>query len=281
MKTIYKLTLIIAIALSAFACEKEIDLNYKSVDKIYVIEGFTNDTASFVSITRTTDMYEPIDTTSKGRVTNANVIIKDSQGIEHTLLANDSGIYVNNTLRANNPLENYTLSVNIDQKTYESKAQLMPRAEIDTLLFCSQTIMSPVTMYSCHIIMTVDPMKESYYHYILRHNGKRIITQIHKEEAGKQTKTNIFIPIGVRNSEGKLILDKDTERELKEGDTIELEMRQLDVHTYHYLASVYAADQTNYNPLPHFTGGALGYYLPYFISKHTETFLLDKVLSLD
>ena len=281
MNIAYKTIKVLLIILSFTSCTKEIDLNYKSVDKLHVIEGFTNDTATIVSITQTTDMYQPIDTTPGGRITNASVKIEDSKGISYTLMPNDSGLFVNKDLCAKDPSESYRIVVNIDKKTYETAAQLMPRVEIDTLKLFSQTVMKPVELQSVQVIITVEPMKEYYLRFTLYHKGKELSTQLRKKEVNMKTQMSVFFIYAAKDKDGKIVIDSETKEEIEVGDVLEVELQHLDAHTYNYLISVANVDQTNYNPISHFSGGALGYYHSYFISKKTETYSPEKVHSLD
>ena len=73
------------------ACEKEIDLDYRSVDAIYVAEGCMTQEKTTVRLTTTQDMTD--NQTNAHNVEGAVVVISDEDMVLDTLHYTGRGVY--------------------------------------------------------------------------------------------------------------------------------------------------------------------------------------------
>lgn len=275
MKTTY-LILFAAIALCFAACQKEIDLNYRPVNKLYVVTGYTNDTISTVRITRTVGMYDSIDTSPSARITDAKVSLRSEDGKEFLLTPNDSNDFVSTEVLAEVPMSKFDLSVQVGKELFATSVQLMPSAVMDTVEFFSQTVMAPLKLYYGKIVVRTEEGANCYYRYIVRHEGEEIFSDLYKHESGMPSVVSLTFLCGASGEDGKIIVDPETERELHEGDNMEVELQRIDLHTYNYLHSVSIMGQTNSNPIPYYQGHCLGYYHAYFPVCTSLPFLFSK-----
>lgn len=258
---IYYILIAIA-AISLASCKKELEINYCPTDKFYVVTGYTNDTITSVRITQTTDMYNPIDTSIFARLTDATVTLRKSSGKEYDLTPNEFNDFVSTELLAKEISEQFDITVKIGKELFTTSAKLMPPVKIDTIIYQSQALVAPIKLHFIQVLTTKESKTKSYYRYIVRHNGHRILSSLCNIVSPFPTINQSFI-LGTSGEDGKIIIDTKTKRELHDGDEIEVEVQHLDAHTYNYLYALDIIGQTSNNPPAHFDGGCLGYYHAY------------------
>lgn len=130
-KQLANLFIIPTIACALSSCEKELDFEYHDIDPILVIEGALTQDNATVSLTLTTPMDEPMNTT---RLTDAVVKITDLTANSEVLLSPDgNGCYMADM----EGLETHTyrLSVERNGKHYSAESTMLPSVEITGMEF--------------------------------------------------------------------------------------------------------------------------------------------------
>jgi hypothetical protein len=135
MKTFKTILIISSILVTFSACEKEIDLDLKDSEQLFVIEGIVHDSLgdNFVSISKT----RPFDNNDAIEiVSNASVQIKDGVGGVFNLTEVDTmpGYYTNSNL-IGVAGRTYELNVNINAEIFRATSFMNPRIEIDSLTY--------------------------------------------------------------------------------------------------------------------------------------------------
>lgn len=119
------------------SCRDEIILNLNTTGPIPVIEAnISNDSVPFkVKVTTTANYYS----LSIPFVSDAQVIIKGSDGINDTLVHDSAGYYLSKAIHPCKVGHTYTLTVNYKGKTYSAAEVCRPQEPIDSL----KTIFTP------------------------------------------------------------------------------------------------------------------------------------------
>lgn len=139
------------------SCEKEIDLDLKESDQLFVVEGIIHDNIGdnfvLISKTRPFDNNDPVE-----KVSNAIVQITDGDGGVFNLFEVDTipGYYTNSNLTGIAG-RTYELSVNINGNIVTGSSVMNPRIEIDSLTFSEDAFSEDETEYiiMCHF---TDPL---------------------------------------------------------------------------------------------------------------------------
>ncbi len=262
-------TIIFLLALAALvvsSCSKEIDLGYRSVDKVTVIEGFVTNEGVSVVITTTRDIT---DTTHYSCVDDAFVILSDSNGWSEELVYSQAdSAYVSPSEAKGVPGITYTLSVTREGQTFTSQALMHEGAEITEGRFCYYKVLFlKQLLFSAKVQDIAD--EDNFYHYIFyRANGERYTESVmtDKKVPGGELDFNIMC-VDEESTMSDWDMDMVEERFVSEGDEFTLEMRSIDEQAYNYLYSLGMSGMTSSNPIANFTGGALGYFSAHSITR--------------
>ena len=118
-------------AMMLVSCEKELDIKYRDIDPIPVIEGALTTGGATVALTMTTPMDEPMDRT---RLTDAAVELADlTSGEIVTLTPDTNGDYVSDIPGV--PGHDYRLTVSRAGAVYTSECRMLPAPEIAGMEF--------------------------------------------------------------------------------------------------------------------------------------------------
>ncbi len=256
------IVLVSVVVLLLTACEKEIDLGYRSIDPVYVVEGRVTNETTEVLITRTRDMEDGEITAG---ISQATVTLAKGNGLPETLRYDDDGYFRPLSLWTGEPGITYSLQVVIGENEFTSQSVMHGNVTIDELYFRWLKVMNERVLF-CTFTFTDRPGEDNYYCYRMYRNGENY-------------KWNVFHD---RGSDGELIVkdltcmteqmakdnkEEDWEDILYEGDVIEIELQTIDRRTYDYLYSVGLSERTSANPISNFNGGCLGYFSAYSTTR--------------
>ncbi len=245
-----------------FSCNKEqiIELDLSSAPVQYVIEAIVTDEAKpySVRITQSVNFDQANDFPA---VQGALVIISDNAGQTDTLVEKSAGWY--ETLEAKSGVsgQTYTLQVWINGKLFMAKSTMPYVVPFDAL----SVINLPFGGDNTLVLMPLfkDPAGlGNNYQFVQSNNGKR--------------QPNIFV-MDDRNNDGSqissLLIAPDLETNI--GDTITVEMRNIDRATYKYFIALDASNGNGpnasvpANPDNNFEGACLGYFSAYTVQRRT------------
>ena len=245
-----------------FSCNKEeiIQLDLSSASIQYIIEGCITDEARpyAVHITQSVSFDQPNDFPA---VKGALVIISDDAGQVDTLVEKTPGWYETRESKSGVYGRTYTLQVRMDGKVFEAKSSMPPVVSFDDL----RVISFPFGGENTLVLMPFfkDPAGlGNNYQFVQSNNGKR--------------QPNIFV-MDDRNNDGSqistLLIAPDLET--KTGDTITVEMRNIDRATYKYFIALDASNGNGpnasvpANPDNNFEGACLGYFSAFTVQRRT------------
>lgn len=120
-----------AATLPLLSCEKDLDITYREIEPITVIEGQLSMQGANVRITMTTPMAEPMDSTL---LTDATVALTDlTDGTFEALIPDQCGVYTG--MKAGVPGHLYELSVVRDGKSYAARCEMSAPTDLLALEF--------------------------------------------------------------------------------------------------------------------------------------------------
>lgn len=245
-----------------FSCNKEeiIQLDLSEAPAQYVIEGQVSDETKpyTVRITQSVQFNQANDFPS---IQGARVVISDNTGQIDTLFEKSPGWYETQKVKTGVPGQTYTLHVWIEGKLFKAKSSMPHKVPFDDLT----TIHLPFGQENALTLMPSfkDPAGHgNNYQFVQSNNGKR--------------QPYIFV-MDDRNNDGaqvsNLLIAPDLKTSL--GDTITVEMRNIDHATYKYFVALDASKGNGpnasvpANPHNNFAGACLGYFSAHTVQRRT------------
>lgn len=262
MKRILHIIAILAAVISSMtACKKEIDIDYKDIAPLTVIEGRLTQEGATIRISLTTPMDEPMDTTA---ITDAIVTLTDmTDGRTISLLPDCSGNYVSD--EAGIPGHRYSLDVTRQNRSYRSESTMTLPTEIDTVeLNWIRMPYDDVAIVKVRFNDT-DSATGSCYWVRLYRNGEaymwNLVTDMQADASGLID--NLFM------TSRRDLNEEDEATALRDGDILTATVTPIDRTMYDYLEAL-SADS---NGPSLFAGDfCLGYFLAAPVASDTVTF---------
>ena len=245
-----------------FSCNKEevIQLDLSDAPVQYVIEGgVTDETRPYsVRITQSVSFDQP---NNFPAVRGALVVISDNAGQMDTLVEKSAGWYETPEAKTGVYGQTYTLQVWINGNLFTANSTMPHLVPFDDL----SVINLPFSEENTLVLMPLfrDPAGlGNSYQFVQSNNGKR--------------QPYIFV-LDDRNNDGAQISNLLIAPDLKTniGDTITVEMRNIDRATYKYFVALDASNGNGpnasvpANPDNNFEGACLGYFSAHTVQRRT------------
>ena len=246
--------LLLVVLLSS--CEQVIELPLRDSDARLVVEGsITDDSGSCrVRLSRVVNYDQSNDPLL---VSGATVLLYDN-GTEYTLPEMETGLYANPVL-IGIPGHEYRLVVTVDGSTYSSTSNMQLKVEIDSLSLEAQSFFFDTSLVTS--VHFKDPAGiENYYRYNTR-SGNKPNNDIRIDRDRFFDGQNVHQPLfgGPK---------------IKPGDTVFVELWGIDKNVYEYLSTLNSivggagpSTASPANPTSNITGGAMGYFSAYSVSR--------------
>lgn len=263
MKYVYYLATLCLLS----SCEEEIQLDYKSIEPLYVIEGRVSNNSSEVMITETRDMDDP--QIRKG-IEVQSVVLSSENGMKETLSYDVSEGMYRSTSFIGSPNETYTLTVNIDGNAYVSNSTMPEYTEIVSTHMRWEEMMGNDML---HLIVDVSDKGNdiNYYYYRILRNGKLFKWNVVRDLDSSNATIQLDISCMSRDKAEEND-PEDYDSILFEGDEIIVEVRAIDMKAYDYLFSAKLSEQNHSNPISDFSSGVLGYFSAYTTTSKSFVF---------
>lgn len=246
----YKAFLLLTILSLCFsACEKEIDIDLRSVDPRIMIEGIVKqDQLATVRVSHTLDFNN---NGGYPNLTGAIVKIWDDHGNSETLTQDENGWYTAQQLKGQIG-HKYQMSVVYEGKEYTATSQMPPQVPLDSLTMTKVPIMS----YAIPVVHFRDPIDKvnEYYRSIVFINGQQHpdVSEF-VETAEFNDGSYMHSPLFVATNDA----DNDP---IKKGDEITIEFQCIDKGTFRFFLTLISIGQSPTNPISNISNGALGYF---------------------
>ncbi|MBE9583401.1 DUF4249 domain-containing protein [Mucilaginibacter sp. JRF] len=267
MKTTYIhfLGALILSAIGLTSCEKVIDVDIKDSASQLVIEGTVVDNADMQTIKLSRSVAYTEDNTYPP-VSGAQVVVTDSRGFEHNYVERLPGVYISSF--KGEPTVTYNMLVKVDGKDYTAKSTMPRPVELDSLSVTEVTFGGEDRKIVA--VHYKDPAEfVNQYRFVMWVNGiqtRRVYANNDRLTNGNDVKDELFYS------------SDDDNKEIVDGDAVEIEMQSIDEPMYKYWVTI--ADQsqngpgggvTPGNPPTNVNNNALGYFSAYVSRRKTIT----------
>ena len=235
--------------LGLVGCEKEIDVDYRSVKPIYVVEASVSNDGMMARVSQTQDMY---DNRTESDVTDASIVVTGSDGSKTKLVHKKNGNYQSS--EKGKVGVTYQIDVEVGGHHFTSTSTMQRMPKINKFHFIWKKIMSNRFLMGELLFQDIPNEDNWYFSHIYRNRlGFRWAVKRDDQNPNKELQQLYSI----------VSEDSNDDDMLREGDQLRIELRAIDQRTYDYLYSMQIMDNTNTNPIPNFTGGCLGYFSAY------------------
>jgi hypothetical protein len=252
------------------SCEKAIDLKLDNSAPQYVIEGTVSDETGGAKVLVSQSKKFTDDNSFVG-ISGAQVTVQ-SDGNVYQFDATGTGVYQNTALKGV-PGHTYNLTVIINGKTYTSVSTMPQPVTLDSIYVVDDEFSTnkDKTKQRLATVKYKDPANvENYYRFIQYIDNVKEKTVFVDEDEFTNGQTV--------NSRLNFNNDNDApSREIRTGKQLTVEMECIDKAVYKYFFSLTngaSGDGNNAapsNPMSNITGGVLGYFSAYSITRKTIT----------
>lgn len=259
---------ILGLLLIFTACEKVIDLDYRDIEPLTVIEGELTESGVRVAVTLTTPVDEPMDRT---RLTDATVVITDlTDNSEYALRPDSDGYFTDPTQVAKGiPGHRYRLTVHRDGEAYSMETLMYPPTEIVSAEF--NWISMPydkVAVFQARYLDNPAAMGDCYWVKLYR-NGE-IYSWQEQDDRTASDGVNTFFTMTSRKDTD----EEDDDEVLFDGDVLTVTVTPISREMHDYLEAL----QNDSNGPALFTGPrVLGYFLASTPTSRSVTFRPDEI----
>lgn|SRR5690606_33497346 len=253
------LILFISSALFLTSCEDVIDLPLKDAEPMLVIDGSVSSLRSSQEVLLS--QMQPFDSPVRRKaISGAEVYLNENRGPWKRLVEVSDGRYIIDNMRGK-PGSTYAMMVNYAGESYQAESTMPELVRIDSTGISTNTFddsrRTPLVLYQ-------DPQGVKNYYYF-----QLMINEV--------VNPSIFI-YNDKFNDGKVVTENldDFSLELKNGDKVVIEIRNLDQFNFDYWRSIQSQNGGSAspgNPLSNISNGALGSFSAY--SAHSVYFVVD------
>lgn len=166
------ISLLSLISFFMFSCTEVVHIDLNSTNPVLVAEGYVEPGASAsVRLTYTTDYYNMEEAKV---IEDASIRITDQEGIPDEMDYQGNGVYTSDQLKGEVD-NNYTLTIEVDGKSYSGSSSLFPAADIASISYTELLIGNPEasTMlgYTLNVAFDATPEQDIYYALKVKKNG--------------------------------------------------------------------------------------------------------------
>ncbi|MBD8388802.1 DUF4249 domain-containing protein [Dysgonomonas sp. BGC7] len=231
------------------SCEKEIDVDLRSIPPRIQIEGIVKQNQlATVRISQTVDFD---DNSGYPFLKGAIVTISDDTGNSEVLTQDATGWYMSENIKGEEG-RTYHMSVVYDGKEYTSTSKMPPHVELDSLSMYKM----PVMDYAFPMIHFKDPKgtTNQYYRALLFINGKQ------HPDVNEFVLSAEFMDGDVFHQFLPVFINDDDVDPIKQGDELTIEFQCLDKGAYTFFYTLSRIEEAQVNPTSNISNGALGYF---------------------
>ena len=241
---------------TAYSCEKEIDVDLRSVPSRIVIEGMVpQNTLAMVRVSQTLDFGN-----NEGYPFLKGAIVKISDNVGNTeiLTQDNTGWYVAQNLKGEEG-RTYSLSVNYEGKEYTATSRMPKQVKLDSLTITKILAMD----YGLPMVHFTDPVgkENEYYRCLVFINGKQ------RADVGE-------IVLNTENTDGSpmhmpltVFSSNDDVDPIVQDDELLVEFQSVDKPSYTFFENLSQSENSLNNPTTNIKGGALGVFSAYSFDR--------------
>ena len=261
------LFLLVLLALGLVACEKEIDLDYHSVNELYVAEACLTQSGTKVRITTTQDMDD--NNRNAHNVEGATVVLSMDEEVLDTLRYTKNGYYTSN-YKGIYPCT-YTLDIYHNGHHFSSTSTMQQAPQMNSFRFVWKKVVTEKMLFADLKLQDI-PGENNYYFLHIYRNGIGYRWAVMRDDTNPGAELQQLFSCTTERE-----LDKDNDDALHDGDYIEVEIRSIDRRAYDYFYSMQVMQNSGTNPVENFSGGCLGYFSAYHVMTYNTVFYRESI----
>lgn len=256
---------VISMCILLAGCEKNLDLKYKDIEPLTVIEAELTPDGMRMAVTLTTPMDEPMDRT---RLTDVSATLTDlTTDIEYHLIVDEEGYYTDPT--PGEAGHDYRLTVERDGKIFKTETRMYPATEIVSLEF--NWIDMPydqVAVLQGQYLENPDSNEDCYWIKLYR-NGE-IYSWHEQDDRGATGGIGTFFTMTTRRNTD----EEEDDTVLFDGDVMTMSICQISREMHDYLE---ALQHDSSGPAMFSGPRCLGYFLASSPTSASITFHPDQI----
>ena len=250
------------------ACEKEIDLDYRTVEPHYVAEVEVKPGLATARLTTTRAVRDS--RVEDTYVTGATVTVTMTPGgRSYKLTYKSRGVYEAKVAGIEG--QEYLADIEIDGSHYTSTSTMLSAPVINSFMLTWKDVVSERMLFG-DLRLQDNPTEHNYYFMHLYRNNIGYRWAVMRDTSNPGDELQQLFTFTTETE-----IRKEGNDELHEGDRLRLEVRSIDKRAFDYLYSLQTMDNTGSNPIENFTGGMLGYFTAYQSETVETVFHVDSV----
>lgn len=260
--------LILMLAILLTACEKEIDLDYRTVAPYYVAEMEVKPGLAKARLTTTRAVKDSRveDTYVEGATVTVTLT---PGGKAYQLGYKGKGIYEAKVAGIEG--QEYLADIEIDGRHYTSTSTMLSKPVINSFTLTWKDVVGERILFGDLRLQDCPTEYNYYFMHLYRNNiGYRWAVMRDTSNPGDELQQLFSCSTETEIRKG------DTDG-LHDGDRLRLEVRSIDKRAFDYLYSLQTMDNNGSNPIENFTGGMLGYFSAYQSQTYNTVFHIDSI----
>ena len=254
------------------SCTHQIEVDYKSVAKQWVVEANLSDEGTLAKVSKTVDMTDTVMHLSTEQLQDLKVSVYDDNGASESLVFDEKdGLFHGSAIKAEEGKSYKVVFTEAEEHTassYPIKATEFVDAKWQwTKMFTIKVLLFKFSVKDI-------PNEATYFRYRIYRNGKIYKWSVFRDQ-GFQNR-DVVVNVNCMTEEQMKKNDPDDEQVLHDGDEIRLEVATINRVTYDFL-HVLKSSRNGANPVSMFAN-ALGYFAVYIPVKYECVFQLSNVL---
>ena len=242
------------------ACIKDLDLDFKEAEPLYVVEAELDNQRTRIAVNKTRAMNS---SEAKTGVDGAVITISGSDGSLQTLTRSVNGIY-SSTGKGKAGVR-YDIVVEVEGQRFTSSSVMQRTPVIKSLRFVWKKMLSTRMLFAD--LRFYDFSHETNYFFMhLYRNGVGYRWAVLKDNVNSNGELQQLFNCMTEDTD-----DGDDDK-LLDGDNVRMELRAIDKASYDYLHSLQQMGHVASNPIANFSGGCLGYFSAYGKATHSLVF---------
>ncbi|MBQ1835503.1 MAG: DUF4249 family protein [Paludibacteraceae bacterium] len=258
---------IVSLAAMLSSCTQHIDIDYKSVEKQWVVEANLSDEGALVRVSKTVNMNDTVQQLTPEQLQDVQVSVHDDGGASETLLFDEKdGMFHGTAIKA---AEGRTYRVVFTEESeHSATSNVMAATEFMNAKW------QWTKMFNRKILLfkfsVKDILNEStFFRYRIYRNGELYKWSVFRDKGYENM--NVVVNVVCMSEEQMKKDDPDDDDVLHDGDEIHLEVETINRRTYDFLHILKSMSNSGANPVSMFDG-ALGYLAVYVPVKYDCVF---------
>lgn len=249
------------------SCTHQIEIDYKSVEKQWVVEANLSDEGTLVRVSKTVNMNDTVQQLTPEQLQDVQVSVYDDGGASETLLFDEKdGMFHGTAIKA---AEGRTYRVVFtEENEHSATSNVMAATEFMnakwqwTKMFNSKILLLKFSVKDI-------PGESTYFRYRIYRNGEIYKWSVFRDMGYENM--NVVVNVVCMSEEQMKKDDPDDDDVLHDGDEIHLEVETINRRTYDFLHILKSMSNSGANPVSMFDG-ALGYLAVYVPVKYDCVF---------